>query len=119
VKPRFYYDMSPKLIDRSVYQYLLFLAISTFILPSAAVADTSTGSFGISLQVVARCNLPTTGSTELAPGAGGMQHPEIKCSAQAKPADVKVLISPANIDSMNQYQSVTSENNQLNILVSY
>jgi hypothetical protein len=109
--------MSSKLIDRSVGKYLLSFAILNLIMPSVAFAGTSSGSFGISLQVVPKCNIPNVNNTGLSQGKNITQHLDIKCSAQAKPAEVKVFTVPAATQAFNKV--LEHQNDVVNILVNY
>ena len=111
--------MSPKLISLSVGKYLLSFAILNLIMPSIAFAGTSSGSLGISLQVVPKCNIPNVINTELSQGKDSTPHLDIKCSAHAKPAEVKVFTVPTAIQTANMYQVFEHQNDAVNILVSY
>ena len=117
VKPRFYYQMSSKLINRSVGKYLLSVAILNLIMPSGSFAGSSNGNIGISLQVVPKCNIPNISTTELSQSKDITQHLNIRCSAQAKPAEVKVLTVPAVTQSLNKVMQ--HQNDTVNIFVSY
>jgi hypothetical protein len=109
--------MSSKLIDRSVGKYFLSFAILNLTMPSVAFAGTSSGSFGISLQVVPKCNIPNVINTGLSQSKDIAQHLDIKCSAQAKPAEVKVFTVPATTQALNKI--LEHQNDVVNILVSY
>jgi hypothetical protein len=109
--------MSSKLIDRSVGKYLLSFAILNLIMPSVAFAGTSNGNIDISLQVVPKCNIPNVNNAGLSQGKDITQHLDIKCSAQAKPAEVKVLKVPAKTQALNQ--GLEHQNDVVNIVVSY
>jgi hypothetical protein len=109
--------MSPKLISLSVSKYLLSFAILNLIMPSVAFAGISSGNIGISLQVVPKCNIPNVINTELSQGKDLTPHLDIKCSAQAKPAEVKVFTVPAKTQALNQV--LDHQNDAVNILVSY
>jgi hypothetical protein len=109
--------MSPKLINRSVGKYLLSFAILNLIMPSIAFAGSSSGSFGISLQVVPKCNIPNVSNAGISQGKDITPHLDIKCSAQAQPAEVKVLTVPAATQALNQV--LGHQNDSVNILVSY
>jgi hypothetical protein len=109
--------MSSKLIDRSVGKYLLSFAILNLIMPLVAFAGTSNGNIGISLQVVPKCNIPNVSNTGLSQAKDITQHLDIKCSAQAKPAEVKVFTVPATPQSLNK--TLEHQNDSVNILVSY
>jgi hypothetical protein len=103
-----------RLRQRSIYKYFLFLAIAICAMPSAAIAETSTGSINISLEVLPKCSTPVTSSTELSDRENVAQHLDIKCSPRSKPADVRVV--PTVVDAANSNET---QNNTVNILVGY
>ena len=107
--------MSSKLISPSVGKYLLSVATLTLLIPSVACADS--GNIDISLQVVPKCNIPHVINPELSQGKDITQHLDIKCSAQAKPAEVKVFTVPATTQAFNRV--LDRQNDSVNILVSY
>jgi hypothetical protein len=106
--------MLSKMVDRFGGKYLVSFAIAICAMPSAAIADTSTGSLNISLEVLPKCSIPVTSSTELSDRENVAQHLAIKCSPRSQPAEVRVL--PMSVDAGN---STESQNNTVNILVVY
>ena len=108
--------MSSTLISPSVGNYLLSVATLTLLIPSVACADSS-GNIGINLQVVPKCNIPHVINPEFSQGKDITQHLDIKCSAQAKPAEVKVFTLPATTQAFDRV--LDRQNDSVNILVTY
>jgi hypothetical protein len=107
--------MLPKLVDRSIGKYLLYLAIFSIVVPSSsAIADTSTGSLSVGVQVLAKCNTPVTSSAGLSERENINQHLKIKCSARTKPAVVRVVPMAVNTANPTKSKSKT-----VKILVGY
>jgi hypothetical protein len=111
--------MSSKLISLSVGKYLLSVVTLTLLIPSVAFADNSSGSIGISLQVVPKCNIPNVSNVGLSQNEDINQHLDIRCSAQARPANIEILSMPVANQTADTYQVSEHQNDSLNILVNY
>jgi hypothetical protein len=99
-----------RLRQRSICKYLVSFAIAICVMPSSsAMADTSTGSINISLEVLPKCSIPMTSSTELSDLENIAQHLAIKCSPRSNPVEVRVIPS---VDAEHQ-------NDTVNVLVGY
>jgi hypothetical protein len=103
-----------RLRQRSICKYFLFLAIAICVMPSAAIAETSTGNINVSLEVLPKCSTPVTSSRRLSDRENIAQHLDIKCSPRSKPAEVRVVPMPVNTAN-----PAKGKNKTVNILVRY
>ena len=87
--------MSSKPIAWAKLKYLFSVGILMTMFPASAFAQGSSGSITITLQVVARCNLPIENQSLDLP---------IQCSARAIPSAVNIATASSEFPDYSQNQ---------------
>jgi hypothetical protein len=111
--------MSSKLINLSVGKCLLSVVTLSLLMPAVVFANNSSDNIGVSLQVVPKCNIPNVSNAGLSQSEYINQQLDIRCSAQARPAEIEILAMPGANQTVNTPQVFEHQNDALNILVTY